>query len=312
MNTMSKTIVFFGNERLATGVTTDTPVVKQLLADGYNIAAIVANQHESGGRSFRQLEIANFASEHKIPLLFPKILSEISSQLSKLGAEAGVLAAYGKIVPSSVINLFPKGIVNMHPSLLPKHRGPIPLESVILDGSQLTGVSIMQLASQMDAGPIYAQSEVELSGQESKQDLADKLLDVGSAMLSEVLPGILNGSVVALPQDNSAATYDSLINKSDGQLDFTKPALRLAREVRAYAGWPGSRTSLAGVDVTVTAAHAVPTRVPNRPGHVEIIKDEGNLMVNTEDGYLCIDRLRPAGKNEMTAAEFLRGYGDRV
>ncbi|MCA9325336.1 methionyl-tRNA formyltransferase [Candidatus Saccharibacteria bacterium] len=308
----SKTILFFGNERLATGVSTELPVLRCLLAEGYKIAAIITNYTQSNGRQNRQLEVANFANEYEIPLLIPRNLSEIFGQLSEYRADVGVLAAYGKLVPQSVIDLFPAGIVNLHPSLLPAHRGPTPIESTILHGETTAGVSLMSLAKAMDAGPIYAQSTVTLTGDETKQALADQLGELGATMIRELLPEIIAGTIVAAPQSNEDATYDALITKADSSLDWHKPAEQLSREVRAFAGWPGSRTDLGSVEVSITAAHAVPATMPKQPGHIQILADTNSLVVDTTDGYLCIDRLKPAGKNEMSAAEFVRGYQGRL
>jgi methionyl-tRNA formyltransferase len=208
-------------------------------------------------------------------------------------------------VPQAVIDLFPRGIVNIHPSLLPHHRGPTPLESVILHNEPATGVSIMQLVRDMDAGPVFGQVELPLAGTETKQDLANTLLQKGAELLIELLPAICAEELLPLPQDELKATYDQLINKEDGQLDFTKPAEQLEREVRAYAEWPKSRTQLAGRDVTIEQAH-VEIGV-GKPGSVW--RDSANQFgVYCGQDILVIDQLRPAGKGSMTAAAFLAGY----
>lgn len=305
MTKTSKTIIFFGNERLATGVSTTTPALQALINAGYNVAAVVSNYEKATSRSNRELEVADIARQHNIPLLLPNKPAEIIDQLKDYRADAGVLAAYGRIVPQSVIDIFPKGIINVHPSLLPLHRGPTPLESVILDGAPKTGVSIMALAKEMDAGPVYGQSEVELRGNETKQALADTLSEVGATMLIELLPGILDGSVVAVPQDDSRATYDRLLTKQDGVIDWNKPAIQLEREIRAFAGWPGSRTTLATKEVVVMATTI--TSVDDlTPGQATVI--DKDLIVGCSDGALRIDRLKPAGKAEMTGQAFLAGY----
>lgn len=303
MTKPSGPIVFFGNERLATAVNTDTLVLKALVNEGYNVAFVVSGHENSQSRKTREHEIETTASKFNIPLLLPKKLSEISGKLSKLKPVAGVLVAYGKIVPSSVIDIFPAGIINIHPSLLPLHRGPTPIESAMLNGDTKTGVSLMKLAKEMDAGPVYAQSELKLSGTETKQQLADNLLEMGKNMLVELLPGILNGSVVALPQDNSRATYDSLIDKKDGEIDWKKPAVQIEREIRAYCDWPGSRTLIGSKEVIITKARVVSDS--GTPGKVQV-KDK-NLVIYTGKGALLIDCLKPAGKREMTAKAFLAG-----
>ncbi len=306
-------IIFFGNERLATGLTTDAPTLRSLIAAGYNVAAVVSHHTDSQSRNGRNLEIAEIAAEHDIPVLVPERPADIIEQLRAFDAQIGVLVAYGKIVPESIINIFPRGIVNIHPSLLPLHRGPIPIESVILDSSDETGVSIMQLVRSMDAGPVYGQSKLPLKHNETKDTLATTLLQAGGNLLLELLPSILDGSCQPTIQDDSQATYDERITKEDGVLDFSKPAKQLEREVRAYIGWPGSRTSIGSKDVIITAAHiAEPTSedgdtAPDgQPG--ELWRDGKQFGFYTAEGILVIDKLKPAGKSEMAAQAFLTGY----
>lgn len=307
--TSGKRLVFFGNERIATGVSTKVPTLQALIESDYEIVAVVSNFTASQSRSTRALEIQSVAEAHGIPVLLPDKPADIIDQLQSFGAEAAVLVAYGKIVPQSIIDIFPRGIINIHPSLLPLHRGPTPIESVILSGDKRTGVSVMQLAREMDAGPIYAQSEVPLSGAETKQELADKLLEIGKTMVLELLPGILEGSIVALPQDDSHATYDKLITKDDGKLDFTKSASLLEREIRAFVDWPKSRTRIAGIDVIITRAKAFKeVKANSKPGDVYKSTSGKNILITTNAGSLLIERLKPAGKKEMTAEAFLAGH----
>lgn len=304
-------IVFFGNERLATGVKTDASTLQGLLDRGYDVAAVVSSYEKGTSRNARGLEIADVAAKHNIPLLLPDKLSDIQEELKALSAQLGVLVAYGKIVPQSVIDMFPHGIINIHPSLLPLHRGPIPIEGAILEGASRTGVSIMRLTQELDSGPVYGQSEVVLSGTETKQELADTLLEIGQAMLLELLPEIVNGSVIAVPQDDNQATYDARLVKDDGVIDWSKPAVQIEREVRAYAGWPKSRTKLAGKDVIITEARAMAGEsLDSNPGAVAVLSETKILAVATGRGSLWIERLKPAGKNEMAAQEFLAGHWD--
>ncbi|HPR09714.1 MAG TPA: methionyl-tRNA formyltransferase [Candidatus Saccharibacteria bacterium] len=304
-------IVFFGNERLATGVVTNLPILTMLLEEGYKVAAIVASDSGTASRKQRTLEVEEFAKSHDIPYFSPKKLADIYDNLQALRAEAGILAAYGKMVPESVISLFPQGIINIHPSALPQHRGPIPLEAVMLDGSSETAVSLMALVRSMDAGPVYAQAPVELVGNETKQALAETIGDIGSSMLRSMLPKIFSGECVAQPQDDAVATYDTRITKADGVLNFTKPAVQLEREVRAYAGWPGICTTIAGKDVVITAAHITKTEgLLDTPGSAYITNKQ--LYIQTSNNALIIDKLKPAGKNEMSAAAFIAGYGKNI
>jgi len=303
MKKKSPTIVFFGNERLATAVTTSNPVLRGLIDNNFHITAIVSNHEQSTSRLKRQLEIASLANKHGIPLLLPKKPADIASDLRALRPDVGILVAYGNIVPENVIDIFPCGIINIHPSLLPLHRGPTPLESVLLSGELRTGVSIMQLVRAMDAGPVFAQSEVQLQGNESKQELADSLSELGAAMLIELLPAILDGSVVAKPQDDTHATYDSLLRKESGTIDWRKPAVQLEREIRAFAGWPRSTTTLAQKQVVINSAEVI-----SGLGAPGTLQPSNTLIVFCGKDALEITSLTPAGKKQMTGASFVAGH----
>lgn len=302
---MSKRILFFGNERLATGVGTTAPVFRTLIESGYEIAALIVAQKESGpSRKPRPLEIVETAQAHDVPVLAPVNLNDAREQLLSYGAEAAVLVAYGKIVTRDIIDIFPKGIINIHPSLLPKHRGSTPIESVILNGEAETGVSIMRLDVQMDAGPIYAQSTYALPANISKYELAENLLHEGGSLLVEHLPAILDGSLEPVPQDESQATTDKRIEKNDGVLDWGKPAIQLEREIRAYLGWPRSQAKLGDTEIIVTKAHVIPGS--GQAGTLYLT--DKHLGIYTSKDVLIIDSLIPAGKKEMPAAAFRAGY----
>lgn len=304
----SNKILFFGNERLATGVTTDLPILKALVSNGYDVAAIVFPHLDfRTSRQPRPLEAAQFARTHNIPLIELTELKTATAQFSELKACLAILAAFGKLVPQPIIDLFPKGIVNIHPSLLPRHRGPIPIEATILEGDIETGVSLMQLVPAMDAGPLYDQVTVSLNGQESKQALADKLGALGAKRLIALLPDIISGKISPYPQADSPVTYDQRLKSSDAQLDFSKPAARLEREIRAFLGWPRSRTQINKLPVIITSAHVTKSPYPSyTPGRFYMI--EHNLAVATAKDALIIDRLIPAGGKEMSGPDFLLGH----
>ncbi len=270
-------VVFFGNEKLATGIEPAKPVIQNaLVAVGFDIEQTVTGK-----------------------------LKDLKPHKAKLA----VLAAYGRIIPQSVLDEFPLGIINVHPSLLPLHRGPTPIEQTILDGTFKTGVSIMRLTAGMDEGPLYKQKTVHLTGKESKAELATILQRLGSELLVETLPLIASGQLKPRLQPHpSRATYSKKLTKEDGVIDWNKPATQIEREIRAYLGWPGSRSTLAGKEVLITAAH-----VANTSGEAGQVKVSGKkLMVYCGNDALVIEKLKPVGKNEMTAQAFIAGYGSRL
>jgi methionyl-tRNA formyltransferase len=296
--TKSKPLVFFGNERLATGISLENaPTLKALIDEGYEIKAVVSNFTPGTSRNARELEIEVTAKEHGIPVLLPEKPSEILNELAEFGAEAGILVAYGKIVPEQVINIFPKGIINIHPSLLPKYRGPTPVEQAILDGVNETGVSIMSLEKRMDAGPVFAQAKVPLNGSESKQELAEKLLSAGGRLLIENLPAILDGTLIPGPQNEDEATYCNLLHKEDGQLDPAKDdSITLERKIRAFQGFPKPRLDANGHKIIVIEANVTDN-------------SDGAFVIPCADStFLNIIKLIAPSGRTMSGADFKRGY----
>jgi methionyl-tRNA formyltransferase len=293
-------LVFFGNERLVSGLAqTDAPVLRRLISDGYTIAAVVSNYIPGASRNNRVLEVADIAKEHGIPVLLPKKIHDIEAELRVLEAEAGILAAYGQIIPQAVIDIFPKGIINVHPSLLPEYRGPTPIETAISDGKEVTGISIMQLVAKMDAGPVYAQERVRIEPNETKFDLYNKIVQISSELLSDALPNILSGSLTAQAQDDTRATYSRLLTKDDSWINpDIQTAAEAERLVRAHLNFPKSKLTLLGHDVIIQKAR--------------VSQDADGLTVRCKDGaYLVIEELiAPSGKR-MTGAEYIRGYGSR-
>lgn len=298
-------VVFFGNERLATGVTSSLPILKMLIKNNYNVVCIVTNHTPPTSRRQKQPEVIDFAQSYNIPLYTPEKLTDIRDMLLETQPMIGVLAAYGRMVPQSIIDVFPLGIVNIHPSALPRHRGPTPIESVMLSGDSETAVSVMKLVKAMDAGPVYIQEHLTLLGNEEKQQLADTCGEIGATLLETNLPGIIHGQLVPLDQDETGATYDTLISKDSARISWDKSATKLYNEIRAYAIWPGSQTSLHNIDVQITKVRVIDHQ--GTPG--EIFKPTKNtLAVYCGEQALEILELKPNGKGLMSGAAFLAGY----
>lgn len=298
--TPSSKLVFFGNERLVSGLAhTDAPVLRGLIAAGYEIKAVVSHHSDARSRNARPLELAEIAREHDIPLLLPAHPGDIEDELRALQADAAVLVAYGRIIPQRIINVFaPHGIVNLHPSLLPRHRGSTPIETTILSGDKQAGVSVMQLTAGMDEGPVYAQSRFPLRGDESKQELYELLAHAGAALLIDSLPRILSGELLPTPQETHDVTYTSMLSKNDGKIDpLTDTAYAIERKVRAYLNFPKTHLKIENNDVIVTTA-----KVINK-------NDEGHLVIAcAENTYLeVLELIAPSGKT-MSGEAYLRGY----
>lgn len=236
--------------------------------------------------------------------------SELDMLLSTkpFSAPLGILIDFGIIISKQVIEYFPKGIVNSHFSLLPQWRGADPITFSILSGQKKTGVSLMLVDEGMDTGKILVQKSLAIEADETTSGLTGKLIDLSDSLLQVNIPKYISGELRARQQPHpDRATYSRKLTKEDGVLDFTKPAQRLEREIRAFSGWPKSRTILAGKDVVVTKATAI-AAADGKPGEV-LVSNDRTISISTSEGGLLIERLKPAGKNEMAASAFLAGYG---
>lgn len=308
MKKTSKKILFFGNEKLATGVKSDFKVFRWLVEDsGHDAVGLILSQKKPEKENLLP-EIAGYAKYKDIEIYFPSTPVDIEAIIDQTNADGAILAAYGKIVPEHIINKLPLGIINIHPSLLPLHRGSTPIESAIINGDTRTGVSIMKLALKMDAGPVYAVKEVLLTGQENKQELADLLDNIGKEVISGCFDQIIDGGLLPNNQDESQATYDKQLTRSDGLVEWSETAAGIYKKVRAFNPWPGVHVKLGGLDLKL-----IEVRPSDKQGPVGMVyRDNSSLGVYTKAGSILIDKLQPAGRNQMTAASFIAGYGQRI
>lgn len=294
-------IVFFGTDAFS------VPSLIRLLAEGWNVVAVITKPDSPTGRGRHLTEpaVKRLAYAEGIPVLQPQAMKDIYPELHKLKAEIGVVVAYGKIIPPAVLDLFPKKLVNVHASILPKYRGASPIEAALLNGDEETGVTLMQIEAGLDTGPTYDVSKLQLDGTENREELYIRLAELGADLLNIRLASIIQDQIVPIPQDEAESTIFGRIKKSDGFIDWAKPANVIEREIRGYFGWPGSRTTIAGVDVTVTSARLAHPSGPPSTAHKTA---EGKLAVYAGTGSLIIDRLKPAGKREMSSRDFLSGH----
>ena len=293
--TSSSKLVFFGTEDFS------LPSLTALVEAGYGVVAVVTKPDARRGRKSELVmpAIKAYALEHKIPVLQPQKLGDITDELVTLQANAAVLVSYGKIIPQRVINVFsPIGIINIHPSLLPSYRGPAPIEAAIINGDKETGISIMQLTLGMDEGPVFFQERISLTGNETKPELYKTFSQRGAELLLQTLPDILSGSLKPKPQENDGVSYTTLLSKEDGKLDpLTDDAYACERKVRAYLGFPKTTLRVQNNDVIVTSAISTNEKTPD-----ELVIECAN---NT---YLQVNELiAPSGK-KMSGSAYLRGY----
>ncbi len=296
--------LFFGSGSVA------LPALSRLLASELvDVGSVVTAPPRPAGRKelLRATPVADLATERGLPIRTPRTLRDeaVQDELRQTGGDLIVLADYGRIIPAAILALARYGALNIHPSLLPRHRGAAPVVGTILAGDPVGGVTVMRMDEGLDTGPIVAQREIPLDGTEVTPGLEDRLAEMGAELLMEVLPGWLEGTVTAVPQPKAGATLTRLLRREDGRLDPAMPAAQLERQVRAYQPWPGSFLEHDGTRLKVWAASVLGQDVAVEPG--TIILTEGTLGLGTVDGVLRLDEVQPAGKRRMSGAEYRRG-----
>ena len=279
-------VVFIGSGTLG------VPALKKLAADKqYKIKLVITGQSESVSRQSKgQSPIEETAKELNLPILKTKNINDpkVISQILSLKADIGVMADFGQIVKKEILDAPKHGVINIHPSLLPRHRGPSPLQQTLLDGDKITGVTLILANEKMDAGDIVSQSKVKLSGSETTPILKEYLSEMGANLLLNSIPYYLSGDLKPEPQNNESATYNHLFKMSDGEVTLETPTIEVERKVRAFADWPKVHIIMHGKRIQLISAH---------------FDQEGNLV---------LDLVKPEGKKEMTYAEYLRGYKTKI
>jgi methionyl-tRNA formyltransferase len=306
MTKISEKIVFFGSG----------PVAAEslgLLLDSFDIDAVITKPrpaHHKGA-----VPVLELAEEHGLNTFTVGTKSELNMLMDSrpVRSRLAVLVDFGIIVSQQVIDYFELGIVNSHFSLLPQWRGADPITFSILSGQKKTGVSLMLLSAGMDEGPLLSQTEYDIKPDETTPSLTEALVELSDASLKHILPLYVAGNVHPTPQDSEQQpTYSRKLTKADGVLDTRKSADELEREIRAFLGWPGSRLAIDTMEIIITKARAAMVPTSMKPGTFEALSSPSTLVLYCGQGYLSIERLKPAGKREMDAQEFLRGYGSRL
>ena len=279
METPTTKFVFFGTPKLS------TIVLDELESRGLLPSLVVTAPDKPSGRGMKMNSspVKQWAQKRSIPTMEPESFSdEEITQLTDEAADVFVLVAYGKILPQSVIDISPKGILNVHPSLLPKFRGPSPVRSAILQDVKTTGVSVMLIDKKMDHGPVLAQEEYTPEiWPPNARDLDNYLFTRGGTLLAEVLPQYLVGDIFLKEQNHDEATYCKLFTKEDGLLNLDDDPYQNLLKIHAYAGWPGTFFFSNDVRITVTQAHI-------------------------ENDALVLDEVIPEGKKKMSYEAYLQ------
>ena len=292
---MKNPIIFFGTEDFS------AVSLQKLIDEGFEVAGIITKPDSKKGRGqkLQSPKVKKIGENFKIPVLQPQKMNEIIEFVQNFENPVGVLVSFGRIIPQEIIDLFTPAIVNVHPSLLPKYRGPSPIESAILNGDTKTGVSLMKLSKEMDAGDIYSQEEIKLSKTETASELYEICGKIGAEMLVRDLPKILSGELKGEKQNKSQAEYCQLLRKNDSILNpENQTAKQAEQQIRAFEIFPKSKIQIDDYLVVIKTAKVVNSNPKNSP-----------LTLKFADGdFLEIKTLLTPNGKETTAQSFINGY----
>lgn len=284
--------------------------LEALVEAGYTIAAVVTQPDRPVGRHrvLTPPPVKQAAQRLALPVLQPETLRDaaVAEQLAALRPDVGVVVAYGEILRKAVLAIPPLGYLNIHPSLLPLYRGPAPVMGAILAGERETGVTIMQLDTGMDSGPILAQITLPLAPDARSGPLTEELIGLGGRLLLDVLPRYAAGQLALCPQDHSQATFTRLLKKSDGLIDWALPALVIERSIRAYDPWPGAFTTWRGQQLKILAAAVVAEWSGAAPPGT-MLETAPEPLIATGSAALRLLTVQPAGKRAMSGYAWLLG-----
>lgn len=307
---ITKKIIFFGTSEFAA-------IILEKLVSRYKINVVVTQPDRPAGRKqvLTETPVKETAKKHHLKILQPQNLSESQflNQLDQLHPEVGILAAYAEMIPQKIIDKFSLGILNLHPSLLPKYRGASPIQSAILNGDEVTGVSIIKLTEKLDAGPILIQEEFKISSDDNNETLQQKLAELAAEILIEVLPEYLEGQIKLVKQDESKASYTKKITRQDGQINWQKSAQEIERQFRAYFGWPGVFTYFNKKRLKISDLELYNGEIDDNltPGEV-FLSPNNDLLVKCGQGAIALKKIQLEGKKERKAGDFVNGYGNFI
>ncbi len=287
------------------------PSLESLASRGW-VAAVMTHPDTYAGRGKKRK--VNPVKAAALDLGIPVVEAagfdaELETEIRKYESDLLVVVSYGKILPESFLRLFPEGGINLHPSLLPKYRGPSPITAVILAGERETGVTVQRLSKRMDSGDILAQLRVELRGAETGESLAKSLGEIGAGLLAEVVAGFERGDVEGVPQREAEATYCPLLKKEDGLIEWEKDAESIERMTRALLPWPRAYTIWNGQVLYILEASVYPNISPPRgePGKVLGVDKEEGILIQTGNGVLAVKKLQKQAKKAMDWKSFING-----
>lgn len=301
-------VVFMGTPDFA------VPTLESLIdAPDFDVVAVITQPDRPAGRGkqLRPSPVKTRAQAHHLPIFQPEKLrgKAVMEQLRSYEPDFHIVAAYGQILRQAVLDLPTYGSINVHASLLPRWRGAAPIQAAILHGDHETGITIMQMDTGLDTGPMLKKQALPIAPDETGQSLHDKLAALGGPLLLDTLRGIIKGEIEATPQAGADATYAPRIDKSDGCLDWQENAIAIERRIRAFFPWPGTFSYWEGQMLKIVAGQALPN-LQLAPGKVAFNQQGHALVIGCGEGAFAPNSVQMAGRKAMSAKDFVNGFAE--
>ncbi len=300
-------VVFWGTPDFA------VESLKELINSKHEVVAVITQPDKPKGRGKKLTPppVKVEAQKHNIPVYQPERVKnnpQLLEELKKLNPDIFVVVAYGKILPKEIIELPRYKTINIHASLLPKYRGAAPIQRAIMDGEEETGVCIMEITEELDAGDVYKCKKVKIQNEDDIVSLHDKLAEEGAKLLIEVLDQIEKGEIQKTPQDHLKATYAKPIQKEDGKINWEKSAKEIFNQIRALKVWPKAYTNFRDKQVKILDAEVIDETSQGNPGEIVKLEKGKGIVVQTGQGKLLIKKIQFPNSKPISANDAVRGY----
>ena len=305
-------IVFMGTPEFA------VPSLNALLEAGHQVCGVFCQPDKPVGRHQNKLQpppVKVVAQEHDIPVFQPTKLRDGTAltQLQEWNPELIVVAAYGRILPDEILHLPPKGCINVHSSLLPRYRGAAPIHWAIVNGDEETGVTIMDMATELDAGDIISQVKTPIDSEETVEMLHDRLAQLGGALLVQTVADIAAGTAVRTKQEASQVTYAPMLSRALSPIDWKRTAKEIHNQVRGLVPWPATSTDIFGGETVKVFSVCEPDLTTQKEAGTILAANQQGIDVACGDGKVIrILELQAPGSRRMAAADYLRGHPIKV
>lgn len=299
-------IIFLGTSHFSSYILTE------LLKTRHEVICVISQPNKAVGRKkvITETEVYKISQINKIRCIQPNKIIDIYDELCTIDFDLLITAAYGQIIPQKILDL-PKVLsINVHGSLLPKYRGASPIQTAIINGEEETGITIMRMVYQMDAGEIISQKKIKIAENDTADDLFDKLKNIGSKLLNDTIDKIEQNDYIIVPQNEKEVTFAPMLDKNKNKIDWMKSAKEIHNLIRGLYSWPYAQTLFNGKSIKIISAEISFSNVKGENGEIVEILKEG-IVVKSHESYILIKKIQIPGKNILNSYDYFQNFKNK-